>query len=88
MSRYKGRVSASAIERIFRMWSKLSCLRAVSAIRTRMKITGCANMRSLWTTRSSEQFCTDFSFEVEETGWLETPKPSAQVFRFNLKNIC
>ena len=30
MSRYKGRVSASAIERIFRMWSKLSCLRAVS----------------------------------------------------------
>ena len=40
MSRYKGRVSASAIERIFRMWSKLSCLRRSLAIRTRiMKIT-------------------------------------------------
>ena len=27
-------------------------------------------------------------FEFEETEWFETPKPSAQVFRFNLKNIC
>ena len=27
-------------------------------------------------------------FEFEETGWFETPKPSAQVFRFNFKNIC
>jgi hypothetical protein len=44
--------------------------------------------QSLWTIRSSEQFCTDFSFEVGETEWFETPKPSAQVFCFNLKNIC
>ena len=36
----------------------------------------------------SEQFCTDSFFEFEETEWFETPKPSAQVFRFNLKNIC
>ena len=33
----------------------------------------------------SEQFWTDSSFEIEETGWFETPKPSAQVFRFKLK---
>ena len=29
------------------MWSKLSCLRAVSAIRTRMKITGCTQFGCL-----------------------------------------
>ena len=33
----------------------------------------------------SEQFCTDSLFEIEQTEWFETPKPSAQVFRFKLK---
>ena len=42
----------------------------------------------LWTIRSREQFCTNSSFEFEETEWFEIPKPSAQVFRFNFNNIC
>ena len=41
--------------------------------------------QSLWTIRSSEQFCTDSSFEFDETEWFERPKPSAQVFRSTLK---
>ena len=44
--------------------------------------------QSLWTIRTCEQFCTDSFFEFEETEWFETPKPSAQVFRCNFKNIC
>src|SRR6185295_6792676 len=47
---------------------------------------GRAAKQSLWTIRSSEQSCTDSSFEFEETGWFETSKPSAQCFDF--KDIC
>ena len=47
---------------------------------------GARRKQSLWTIRSSEQSCTDSSFEFEETGWFETSKPSAQCFNF--KNIC
>jgi hypothetical protein len=34
----------------------------------------------------SEQFCTDSLFEFEETEWFETPKPSVQAFRLDIKN--
>ena len=44
-----------------------------------------ASMRSLWTIRSSEQFCTDSLFEFEEKGRFETPTPSAQCFASTLK---
>jgi len=35
---------------------------------------GACRKQSLWTIRSSEQSCTDSSFEFEETGWFETSK--------------
>jgi len=60
---------------------------------TGLRVRSCGTLRSfvavhlLWTIRTCEQFCTDFSFEFEETEWFETPKPSAQVFRFNFKNM-
>ena len=59
--------------------------KAVSAIRTRMKITGCANMRSLWTIRSSEQFCTNFSSNLRKQDGSKHQSQSPKCFDSTLK---